>query len=208
MAQCQDRYCKYLSPILSLQNFASILLQPDGISESDEDIQSSHPRRSARNQAARRPIIEESSETDDETSSEAETDNEGDSGNEEKDDEIWCYCNKSEHGEMAACDNDSCIFRWFHFDCVGLKVPSQGNWTCTACARAAGPELAGHPEAEEVLGGNIHCLCRNAGFGRMVKCDNQGCAMKWFHWDCVGLEMRPEYWFCPSCYRESRKLFD
>jgi len=37
---------------------------------------------------------------------------------------------------MIACDNESCLYEWFHFPCVGLsKKPGPGElWYCQKCA--------------------------------------------------------------------------
>jgi hypothetical protein len=35
-----------------------------------------------------------------------------------------CYCNGSNFGETIACDSKTCERKWFHLQCVGLKVTS------------------------------------------------------------------------------------
>ena len=33
-------------------------------------------------------------------------------------------------GRMVACDQDSCLIEWFHFECVGLTQKPRGKWLC------------------------------------------------------------------------------
>lgn len=48
-----------------------------------------------------------------------------------------------------------------------------------------------------------YCLCNRVSFGNMVCCDNDDCAIEWFHFDCVGLSSQPKgQWFCPQCTKE------
>ena len=48
----------------------------------------------------------------------------------------------------------------------------------------------------------VYCYCQRVSFGEMIACDNEECAIEWFHFDCVGLtpENRPKgKWFCKEC---------
>ncbi|KAJ3517796.1 hypothetical protein NLJ89_g282 [Agrocybe chaxingu] len=47
--------------------------------------------------------------------------------------ELYCYCNRISFGEMIACDNESCEKEWFHYGCVGLTEPPEGEWFCEDC---------------------------------------------------------------------------
>jgi histone deacetylase complex regulatory component SIN3 len=52
----------------------------------------------------------------------------------EESDEPYCYCQTTTHGEMFACDDGSCKFKWFHPACLNLvKPPSEEVWYCPAC---------------------------------------------------------------------------
>lgn len=47
-----------------------------------------------------------------------------------------------------------------------------------------------------------YCLCQRVSFGQMVRCDNDDCAIAWFHFQCVGLSANPKgKWLCPTCRR-------
>lgn len=48
----------------------------------------------------------------------------------------YCYCNGPDEGAMVGCDNPSCRFQWFHFDCLGLKAqPKAKHWYCPDCRK-------------------------------------------------------------------------
>lgn len=44
------------------------------------------------------------------------------------------------------------------------------------------------------------CVCRQPSFGQMIFCDNPTCLIKWFHMDCVKIQVVPEgNWYCQNC---------
>lgn len=46
----------------------------------------------------------------------------------------------------------------------------------------------------------LYCLCQRANYGDMIRCDNDGCSIEWFHYPCVGLTKEPiKRWLCPEC---------
>lgn len=51
------------------------------------------------------------------------------------DDKKYCICHNVSHGDMVACDNDSCPNEWFHWECVGLKSEPIGTWICPDCTK-------------------------------------------------------------------------
>ncbi|MFH4984416.1 hypothetical protein AB6A40_011125 [Gnathostoma spinigerum] len=45
-----------------------------------------------------------------------------------------------------------------------------------------------------------YCLCDQVSFGEMIGCDNEKCAIEWFHFECVQLKVKPKgKWYCPAC---------
>ena len=48
---------------------------------------------------------------------------------------IFCYFveRPGEFGRMIACDNSSCKYQWFHFECVNIEVEPDGQWYCPDC---------------------------------------------------------------------------
>lgn len=59
-----------------------------------------------------------------------------DEGNE--DTRVYCTCRTVSHGDMVACDNDSCPYEWFHWKCVGLSREPVGTWFCDECRKTLG----------------------------------------------------------------------
>ncbi|CAB3982381.1 Inhibitor of growth 1 [Paramuricea clavata] len=51
-----------------------------------------------------------------------------------------------------------------------------------------------------------YCLCNQVSFGEMIGCDNEGCAIEWFHFQCVNLTSKPKgKWYCPKCSQERQR---
>merc|ERR1711894_399386 len=53
------------------------------------------------------------------------------------DTKVYCYC-QSPHddvSEMIGCDAPDCKLEWFHFVCVGIMVPPEGQWYCPECSK-------------------------------------------------------------------------
>jgi len=48
----------------------------------------------------------------------------------------YCICNRVSYGDMVACENETCPYEWFHFECVGLTSTPKGNWRCSECRRS------------------------------------------------------------------------
>ena len=53
------------------------------------------------------------------------------------DNKLYCVC-QSPHddvSEMIGCDAPDCRIEWFHFECVGIMVPPEGQWYCPECMK-------------------------------------------------------------------------
>jgi inhibitor of growth protein 3 len=59
----------------------------------------------------------------------------GDADEDESDDTKYCFCQRVSFGDMVACDNDSCQYQWFHWECVGIKEEPVGDWLCPDCRK-------------------------------------------------------------------------
>ncbi|XP_023248620.1 inhibitor of growth protein 3 isoform X2 [Copidosoma floridanum] len=46
----------------------------------------------------------------------------------------YCICNQVSYGDMVACDNTNCPYEWFHYPCVNITAPPEGEWFCPQCA--------------------------------------------------------------------------
>ena len=53
----------------------------------------------------------------------------------ESDDEcVYCVCQgRVQGGRMIGCDNPSCKYQWFHYQCIGIKRAPKGSWYCPSC---------------------------------------------------------------------------
>ena len=50
--------------------------------------------------------------------------------------EVYCYCRGPERDDMVACDNPSCPYMWFHFDCLKITAPPRNKlWFCPECRK-------------------------------------------------------------------------
>ncbi|BFZ24476.1 hypothetical protein BsWGS_27515 [Bradybaena similaris] len=46
----------------------------------------------------------------------------------------------------------------------------------------------------------VYCSCKSVSYGEMIGCDNEKCAIEWYHFGCVGLRSKPKgKWYCPDC---------
>jgi inhibitor of growth protein 3 len=95
----------------------SILSSADG-SESENAI--------ATRRAEHGPVADSDEEMEDEEEEGAE------------DSKVYCTCRSVSHGDMVACDNDSCPYEWFHWKCVGLTREPLGTWYCDECRQTLG----------------------------------------------------------------------
>ena len=47
------------------------------------------------------------------------------------------------------------------------------------------------------------CYCKTGEHGTMIGCDNENCAISWYHIDCLKLKRVPSgKWYCPDCRRK------
>lgn len=49
----------------------------------------------------------------------------------EPQEETYCVCRNVSYGSMIACDNPNCPIEWFHYGCVGIVRPLEGEWFCS-----------------------------------------------------------------------------
>lgn len=53
--------------------------------------------------------------------------------------EVYCKCRSHIQGSnMIACDNTKCKIEWFHYECVGITTPPEGEWYCEDCRASVG----------------------------------------------------------------------
>ena len=47
---------------------------------------------------------------------------------------VYCVCQgRVQGGCMIGCDNPSCKYQWFHYQCIGIKRAPKGSWYCPSC---------------------------------------------------------------------------
>ena len=71
-------------------------------------------------------------------------------------------------------------------------------YACTACIAGLASAIPAAVDPSEP----VYCYCQRVSFGEMIACDNEDCAIEWFHFECVGLtpENRPKgKWYCKEC---------
>lgn len=48
----------------------------------------------------------------------------------------FCFCGKFiPDAPMIGCDGPSCDLQWYHFACVGVTSPPDGDWYCPTCVK-------------------------------------------------------------------------
>lgn len=46
----------------------------------------------------------------------------------------------------------------------------------------------------------LYCTCMNKAYGNMIRCNNEGCEIGWYHYKCVGFMKTPKQaWVCSRC---------
>lgn len=57
-------------------------------------------------------------------------------------------------------------------------------------------------EKKSITDEETWCLCNQPEEGDMIACNNENCAIEWFHFQCVGIKKKPSAstkWYCPDC---------
>ncbi|XP_028175450.1 uncharacterized protein LOC114363819 [Ostrinia furnacalis] len=51
-------------------------------------------------------------------------------------DSEFCICGKYIYNsKMIGCDAKACHYQWFHYSCVGILEPPDGEWFCPTCTK-------------------------------------------------------------------------
>lgn len=48
--------------------------------------------------------------------------------------EDWCICRGTGEGEMVFCENEQCMIKWFHTDCISMETVPEDDWYCPNCS--------------------------------------------------------------------------
>ena len=49
--------------------------------------------------------------------------------------DLYCFCQGKDEGNMVECDGRNCTFLWFHFECVGITEVLEDKWYCDDCSQ-------------------------------------------------------------------------
>ncbi|CAG5115093.1 unnamed protein product [Candidula unifasciata] len=66
--------------------------------------------------------------------------------------------------------------------------------------RKVGKKDGNPPEVQVDPDEPVYCSCKSVSYGEMIGCDNEKCAIEWYHFGCVGLRTKPKgKWYCSEC---------
>lgn len=132
-------------PLLAEPSQLPLLLLNAGVGDSDNDLQEARVRRKRASQMSEAPARASfaSSRGTGRAPSSTGDNSEGKShekddtvpldGEEERDENLYCFCQRGSFGEMIGCDSDDCKYEWFHIGCVGVSKPLPQTWVCSDC---------------------------------------------------------------------------
>lgn len=70
--------------------------------------------------------------------------------------EVYCKCRSHIQGsDMIACDNSKCKIEWFHYECVGITTPPDGEWYCDECRVSLGVQNQKSNKQPKLEGVNV-----------------------------------------------------
>ena len=110
----------------------------------------------------------------------------------EKDVAFWNNCvvralTSSRHVFFQSCLGNGTLDQ-----AVALR---QSKDSSVANAETSDSDSNGHQLSE-----NKYCYCGGPEEGTMIACENEDCAIEWFHTDCLMIDTVPRgKWYCPDC---------
>ena len=121
-----------------------------------------------------------------------------------------CYDLVEQH--IARLDKDLRVFDQALAEKEAAAAVAKGLTPPPTAASVGGAGLAS-PEPPSVQAQNPdepkYCVCNRVSFGEMIACENETCAVEWFHFACVGLSTDAKIkgkWYCNACAAERRRL--
>ena len=62
-----------------------------------------------------------------------------------------------------------------------------------------------YDENEPQVNEETCCYCNGPDEGKMICCDDEECAIQWFHVDCLKITSIPKgKWYCPDCRKTTK----
>ena len=86
---------------------------------------------------------------------------------------------------------------------IGILPELLAKWYTQPATVSSQPRDEEVMEEEEEEEEGRWCYCQvHRERSKLIGCDNRECAIKWFHMDCLKLEVAPKgKWYCPTCWR-------
>jgi len=129
-----------------------------------------------------------------------------------------CYDLVEQH--IARLDKDLRVFDQALAEKEAAAALAKGLVPPPTAASVGGNGLASPEKPRPAIGDDFgstpaeadepkYCVCNRVSFGEMIACENETCAVEWFHFACVGLSTDAKIkgkWFCNACAAEKRRL--
>lgn len=126
-----------------------------------------------------------------------------------------CYDLVEQH--IARLDKDLRVFDQALAEKEAAAAVAKGLVPPPTAASVGGAGLASPEPAPPAVGASRapnpdepkYCVCNRVSFGEMIACENEACAVEWFHFACVGLSTDAKIkgkWYCNACAAERRRL--
>ena len=127
-----------------------------------------------------------------------------------------CYDLVEQH--IARLDKDLRVFDQALAEKEAAAAVAKGLVPPPTAASVGGAGLASPEPAPPLAGASPrapnpdepkYCVCNRVSFGEMIACENEACAVEWFHFACVGLSTDAKIkgkWYCNACSAERRRL--
>ena len=104
---------------------------------------------------------------------------------------------------------DDCVAKASYFFTFCILPELLGKWYTRPYVKHDCPEESSSSSSTAAIEtDSIHssshdrdyCYCGGTGGGLMIGCDNDGCAIEWFHMECLRIMTVPKgKWYCPDC---------
>ena len=118
-----------------------------------------------------------------------------------------CYDLVEQH--IARLDKDLRVFDQALAEKEAAAAVAKGLVPPPTAASVGGAGLAGARAPAADPDEPKYCVCNRVSFGEMIACENEACAVEWFHFACVGLSTDAKIkgkWYCNACAAERRRL--
>ena len=110
-----------------------------------------------------------------------------------KDIDLWNDCVIKAQTFFKTCILPELLGKWYTRPSRAVQRDPQGSSVATA--ETSDSDSNGHQLVD-----NKYCYCGGPEEGTMIACENEDCAIEWFHTDCLMIDTIPRgKWYCPDC---------